>query len=798
MYKLLFIITFISCFISSEANNNIDSLLNLLNIYHQDTAKVSTLCEIASLLIREKNPDAGKYAAQALEKSKSIVEPEYFNQSISLYLKTLKAEQPPEQQLQFLDKYISNINTLDYAKMSIIFLNKGLIYDNIDSSLNALLMFDKASQLAEQSKDTLTLIDVYTTKGIFYKKNSKYTLALESLITALKLSEYSGNLDGFFPICINLGTIYEQMLDYDNAFELYKKAEKVIDKDKDQNALAIINYKIGKMVLREFKYVEAEKYLKIVYEIHEQRNDKNGLIVSAAALSGIYYELKQYEEFLKWLKISMENAEVTQNQQGLASDYSAYGKYYEEVEHNYPKALEYYKKNLELDLNKVQLSHMYIVYRQLYMIYEKLGDFKNAFKYYNLYSAINDSLYNSENIKKQTELKLDYEYDKVQHQKDIENQIKEHEQKLLLEKERQRRNFFILVGVLASILLLLSFRSYRIKKKANILLAKQKQQIEEKNEELNQQNAEIAAQRDYLGVVNNELELKNKEIAEQKNKIEIFHNELKDSIQYAKQIQEAVLPSKEFIDSILTEYFIIFKPRDIVSGDFYWINKIENWIVIAVADCTGHGVPGAFMSMLGISLMNEIKIIDEKINAANALNELRTKMIKALKQRGISGEQKDGMDMSLLAIDSNTNNAQWAGANNPIWIVSSSKFEVSSSTENKQTVLTNLKQETSNHKLFELKPDKMPIAIYEKIDNFTNHEISLQKGDIIYLASDGYADQFGGLKGKKFLSKKFKKLLIENCSKSMFDQKKIIEATFVEWKNKNEQTDDITIVGIKI
>ncbi|OFX54769.1 MAG: hypothetical protein A2046_00540 [Bacteroidetes bacterium GWA2_30_7] len=852
---LIFLIfVFTICFANIiVASNTLDSLLNALSVYRQDTSQVQTLCEITSLLIDENNQEAKNYALQAVEKSKRITNPEYLNQSLSLYFKAVKNETNTEQQLKFLDQIFLSFKNNEYAKKSMIFLNKGLIYESIDSAIIALSMYDKATQLAIQSQDTLTLINVFTTKGIFYKRKSNYTLSLESFITALKLSEYSGNIDGLFPICINLGTIYEQMHDYDKAIELYKKAEMVIDKENDQNGIAIVNYKIGKILLREFKYKEAESYLNKVYNIHVQRNDRNGLIVSSGALAGISYDLKQYPDFLKWIKISLENAEITQNQQGLASTYSSYGRYYDEVEKDYHKALEFYKKNLSLDFKKLQLSHIYLVYNKIYLLYEKLGDYKKAFEYYKLYSNLNDSLYNSENIKKQTEIKLDYEFDKIQHQKEIENQIKEREQQLLLEKERQSRNFFIVVGILALLLLVLSYRSYRIKRKANLLLAIQKQQIEEKNEELNQQNAEIAAQRDYLGTLNEELEFKNLEIATQKDKIVVIHNELKDSIHYAKQIQEAVLPSKEFIDSILSDYFILFKPCEIVSGDFYWITKTDNIVIIAVADCTGHGVPGAFMSMLGISLMNEIKLKDEIINAGNTLDELRMQMIKSLQQRGISGEQKDGMDMSLLVIKtqiqsdklqvpseendehldkstgsvhrnrtsnvkhqtSNLFEAHWAGANNPLWIVRSSKEmppfqKVASLGEGAVTqssgrllseveILSNepVVRATDQFVLQELKADKMPVAIYENMKSFTNHEISLQKGDVIYLSTDGFQDQFGGSKSKKFLSKKFKQLLLESSNKPMTEQKEILEKTFENWKQNHEQTDDVTVLGIR-
>jgi tetratricopeptide (TPR) repeat protein len=460
-----YILTFvIFCNFNANANNALDSLLNDLKKQKQDTSQIKTLFEIVDLLINEKNPDAKKYAAQAYEKSLLVPGTKYFNQAVSLFLSTIEKDQTQNQKFQFLDKLLMNTYN-DYAKKSILYMYKSLMLEGIDSNIKAANIYELASQAALKSKDTLTIIDVFTSKGIFYKRKSNNTLALEALITALRYSEYSEYNDGIFPICINLGTIYEQMFELNKALELYRKAEKKISNENDLNGNAIVNYKIGKVLLKQLKYKEAEEKLKKVYEIHIQRDDKKGLIVSAAALSGVYFDLKQYDDFLYFMNISLENAKLTNDQQGLASAYSTYGRYYSDVKNDYPKALEYYKKNLTLNTGKIQLSHLNMVYKKLYILYEKLGDYKNAFNYYNLYSNSNDSLYSSNNVKKQTELNLNYEFDKIQRQKEIENKVKESEQKLLLEKEKQRRNFFIIVGILALFLLFLSYRSYIIKSK---------------------------------------------------------------------------------------------------------------------------------------------------------------------------------------------------------------------------------------------------------------------------------------------------------------------------------------------
>ena len=212
-------------------------------------------------------------------------------------------------------------------------------------------------------------------------------------------------------------------------------------------------------------------------------------------------------------------------------------------------------------------------------------------------------------------------------------------------------------------------------------------------------------------------------------------------------------------------------------------------LIVTVADCTGHGVPGAFMSMLGISFLNEIVRKQEVTQANHVLNELRKEVINALQQKGVSGEQKDGMDISLLVVNTETNECQWAGANNPLYIVRGGQNPQGLT---KPEPLQNLEG------LEEIKGDKMPIAIYRRMDKFTNNKVQLHKGDQVYLFSDGFIDQFGGQKGKKFLCKQFKQLLLNNANKPMTEQSAIIEKTLNEWIGNNEQVDDITILGLKL
>ncbi|MFH2143691.1 MAG: two-component regulator propeller domain-containing protein [Bacteroidota bacterium] len=374
--------------------------------------------------------------------------------------------------------------------------------------------------------------------------------------------------------------------------------------------------------------------------------------------------------------------------------------------------------------------------------------------------------------------------------------------------------------IIAIIIILVSLYRWRTatlrhrQKQLVLEVRKATAEIREKNEELSQQNEEIKTQRDMILEQNEELLQQKEEIEtqrdeiesqrdnlqdqkeqiedlydiaiERKNLVEIKNKEIEDSIRYAKRIQTAVLPSEKYADSILGEHFIIFKPHSVVSGDFYWVTKTEEWTIVTIADCTGHGVPGAFMSMLGISFLNEIVRKKEVTNTADVLNHLRSYVIDALSQTSKEGTQKDGMDMSIVAIHKNRKRALWSGANNPLWIIRNTY-----SNDNDKIDLVE-----------ELKPDKMPVAIHINMEPFTNHEIDIEKDDRLYLFSDGFPDQFGGATGKKFKYKPFKKLLAETSNLTMQEQGEKIEMVLDKWMNNNgtkyEQIDDITIVGLKI
>jgi serine phosphatase RsbU (regulator of sigma subunit) len=330
--------------------------------------------------------------------------------------------------------------------------------------------------------------------------------------------------------------------------------------------------------------------------------------------------------------------------------------------------------------------------------------------------------------------------------------------------------WFILIIVIVIIIGIYAYIETRIR---NLKHAKEilEGEVKKRTAEIQLQKEEIITQRD-------ELEIQRNSVTEQRDKIELQNKYITSSIEYAGRIQRAVIPSEENFGLYLGEHFILFKPKEIVSGDFYYLNTKGDNIIVAAADCTGHGVPGAFMSILGISLLNQI-INQEKVffNAGDILNQLRTEIIIALQQTGKNSEAKDGMDISLCILNRKDQIIHFAGAYNPLLLV-------------------------RNHELIDYRADKMPIGIFHNEEEvpFSNHTIKIEKGDIVYIFSDGYQDQFGreGKKRKKFLSKNFNNLLLEISNEPLQKQKEILEHTFNSWKGTEPQVDDIVVIGFKI
>lgn len=263
------------------------------------------------------------------------------------------------------------------------------------------------------------------------------------------------------------------------------------------------------------------------------------------------------------------------------------------------------------------------------------------------------------------------------------------------------------------------------------------------------------------------------EIEHQSDKLEVLYKDITASIRYAKRLQDSILPQHEYIRSLLPESFVLFKPKDIVSGDFYWVQDSKDKVLFSAVDCTGHGVPGAFMSLIGANALSRIVGENGVEKPSVILDELNRLSSEALNKSTEGNEVRDGMDAAICSFDKSRNVLEYAGANNPLYLIRDSEVT-------------------------QIKADKYAIASFEpNSKNYTNHEIEIKEGDVIYLFSDGYADQFGGERGKKFMYRRFRDLLISIKDKTPIEQKSILNSTIEDWRGVHEQVDDILIIGVK-
>lgn len=334
--------------------------------------------------------------------------------------------------------------------------------------------------------------------------------------------------------------------------------------------------------------------------------------------------------------------------------------------------------------------------------------------------------------------------------------------------------------------------------------AELEQKVKERTAEIQAQKEEIEAQRDEVESQRDEIERQRDYVIEQRDLIILQKKAITDSIEYAGNIQSAILPPKNYLNEILDEHFIFYKPRDIVSGDFYWANKIqnkkENKTVVVAADSTGHGVPGAFMSMLGVTLLNEIIVKKKITNPAAVLDNLKENIVNSLHQTNEVGKPKDGIDLAVCVLDYQKMKLEFAGAYNPIYLVR--EFQSENELKKQKEVYEKngeIMLFEGNKLLIELKADKNPIGISHRARKpYTLKSFEISEGDCIYMFSDGLADQFGGPKRLKFLYKRFKELLISISSEPMEKQRAEITETFNNWKGHEKQVDDILVLGIRV
>lgn len=610
---------------------------------------------------------------------------------------------------------------------------------------------ETAVKLADQLKRPYLQVLALHSQCAVYNTHSNFDGSLASGLMALKISEEIKNNGLIARSLNNIGYTYQKLNDHKTALIYFYKAktlEKYLDDEKIRGNLY---NNFGNSFFQTQELDSAMSYHQRALEIRLRIKDMRGISYSYNNIGNVYIEKKDPERSLEYYIKSMTIKQDIGDRKGLAGGNINIADVYSDIQ-KWESAVRYAEKGVALAAEIHAKDFLLNGYQSAARAYEGLGDFKKVSEYQKKYIALKDSIYNDNVTKQIAEMQTKYESDKKQKAIELANAQLE-SNKAQISKQNTMFWGAVIGAVLLLILVGFIYRSYLIKQKANNQLEVANNQLQHLNEIVNGRNKEIERQ-------SNELRTKNKDIT--------------DSILYAQRIQSAIMPALDELRTVFPSSFVYYRPRDIVSGDFYWFLKTEDHMVIACADCTGHGVPGAFMSMICVQLLNTV-IRDSKVTAPEqALQLLDEGVRSALHQSGSDHDTTDGMDIALCAINLKKNIVEYAGAFRPLYIMRKGE-------------------------LLEIPANKFSIGGHRTIEkNFAGHRIKLEKDDLVYLFTDGYADQFGGAKGKKFKMKQFKTLLSTINDKPIADQLRIIDETMINWKNKFEQIDDILVMGLKI
>ncbi len=744
-------------------NSIVDSLQNKLETAQHDTVKIKIYNQLADFYTK-KQPDLSfDYLQKAFNISNELINAD--DEDVARY--ALNSQSVSHTLLGNYYKVLGDyFSATENYKKSIEIRQKlddknGIAWNYIDLGIINTLKgeyikaednYKKALKIQEEITNEPLLAKLYRNMGNVYYYQGDYPSAIEHYQKSLALSEKLNDMKSASRCYNNIGYIHSLNNNLDWAIDYYQKSLQIKQKLGDKVGVATAFNNIGTVYLNKHEYDSALIYYNRSLELRKEVKVKRDMAISLQNIGKVYAALQKYDEaeknYLESLKI---NKEIEDNEQ-VANLLNQLGFLF--IEQNKPnKAIKYAQKSLKIALGLHALPRQKDAYEILYKAYEQKNNIRKAFYYIKNYMAVKDTI-TEQAAQKLIESETKYKLEKKEKENEAYKQ-KIKVQELNAKNQKMKMYFSLSALAIMLVVIVVFYRNYKQKIKANELLREQK--------------AEIEAQK----------------------------KEITDSIYYAENIQKAVMPGKELMDNLLPDYFMMLRPKDIVSGDFYWLKKIKNFIVIAVADCTGHGVPGAFMSMLGSLFLNETVTSRSLDNAGEILNRIREKIKKSLHQSGKEGEAKDGMDMAFIILNTETLEVQYAGAFNPLYIIrKNDKIKDFKAIEEQGLAIYHPAE--YDYSVLEIKADRQPIAIYSYEKPFTNHSFQLEEDDRIYAFSDGYPDQFGGEQGKKLKARNFKKLLLSCQNMSMQEQEQFMQNSFDEWHQGYEQTDDVVLFGLHI
>ena len=625
------------------------------------------------------------------------------------------------------------------ANLDTLMIHEDILKAEVEIETNFYVAYDISSRTYAQSLEInyengiLRSLDVMAAAKDYL---GDYAEAQRLNYEMLRIYELKEDEAGVAGMNINIGVIHYYQSNYVKALEVTRAAEKYYVSINDSGGVSICHNNIANCYSDEIKYDSALVYYFKALAIDKAQNLIDGQSLLMGNIGETYLEQEKYDLATAYLDSALSLAFKSQDEWQQSNIYCALGDLNGRLE-EFDAANRYFEQALKI-LNKIDAAaELEELYELMADVYEKQGDPVMALKMLKLNLAISDSLYSAENSNKIAEMEV------LHGIQVFEDQLKEKQ----LESQQRTFMFIILGVVLAAVVvfLVLALRNAKNRKKTNKALKQVNEHVEEKNREIT------------------------------------------DSINYAKRLQQAILPPMDQFKRNLEDSFVMFKPKDVVSGDFYWMEVVDDQILFAVGDCTGHGVPGALVSVVCSNALNSATKEFRLTDPAKILEKTKELVVETFERSGKN--VRDGMDVSLCAYDPKAKTLKWAGANNPIWIVTDKELkEADRVTENESKDLV----------LNDVKASKQPIGKYDSPEPFRQWEFQLKTGDLVYLLSDGFVDQFGGERSKKYKALKLKKFLMRISKERMNRQREMLTTEFDKWRGDLEQIDDVCIMGLRI
>ena len=727
---LLVILGTSDCFAQQKT---VDSLLSVIKTAKEDTNKVVSLNELSweylNLSASNKADSVSKIAlklSQNLDYKRGIARSYknigYAYEDKGNYMEALKS------QLEFLriESEIGERNGISAANNNI-----GNIYTHLGNYSEALKSYQSSLKIKLEINDKRGIANGYNNIGNIYFFQGNYPEALKNYLLGLKIRQESGDELGVAESHINIGSIYSTIGNYPDALKSYQISMEINNKFGKIQNVGLCYSSMGDLYRLQGKYSEAYTNATLGLHTFEQIGDKYNSASCLFTMGYIDFDRKNFNGAMQSFKSSLKIRKEIGDKEGIANCLLKLGQIAIKL-NKVGDAQDNLLQAMRLSKEMGHKEHIKDCYFGLTALDSMKSNWKDAYNHHKQYTLYRDSLKNEEATKKIVQSQMQFEFDKKESLAKAEQDKKD----ALVKKEKEKQKIITYsVGVgflLVLALAIFIFRGYRQKQKANILLEDKNKIIEEKN------------------------------------------NDITDSINYALRIQNAMLPSKEEISKSLPQSFILFKPKAIVSGDFYFFQKNDQDVIIAAADCTGHGVPGALMSMIGSAKLNDAVSLTS--DTSKILEHLNKGIKTSLRQSDSKESTRDGMDIALCLLDIQNRVVKYSGANRPIWVIRNGSGEIE-----------------------EIKSTKRAIGgLTSENQGFESHEVQLNQGDTFYIFSDGYGDTFGGLYYKKLTSKKFSQILLEIQHLPMPEQEKHLDEFIEHWKAGTDQVDDILVIGVRV